>query len=474
MHPEPAHAREGFDDPAHPVPWTRRRFLTKSAMAVAGGVLFSCTHKSSVIPRVSDTVSTAIRTRWPIKRVIYVMLENRSFNNVFGMFPGVQGSKFGNLYGKEVTLRRCPEYLPGDLPHDRAGFLNDWNGGKQDGFGGGAWGDPWAYTVHDEHQLPNYWLWAKEYGLSDHFFSSAAGPSYPNHFYFIAGSSGGAIDNPENIGTRTLPDGAIFKSWGCDAVGDGVFVFVKDEHGNLTKHDTCFRFKTVGEQLDGIGVGWAFYSAVPGQSGYFWNAYNGIHDVFHDRAYWNAHMRPVDRLLKDIQAGSLPAVNWVTPRFQQSDHPPYSSAWAHNWVTDIVNGVMKSDLWQHTAIFVTWDEWGGFYDPVDPPLVDDVGLGFRVPLLSISPYTVRGVIDDKVGEFSTPLRFISDNWGLHPLTPRIAGSHNMEHTFDFTKPPRTPVIATERAKTFLKSAFQNPSIGYPHWPPGTVPTDFIP
>ncbi|HEV8564441.1 MAG TPA: alkaline phosphatase family protein [Actinomycetota bacterium] len=472
--PDPLHPGERFDDPDHPLPWTRRAFLQKSAMAVAGGVLFSCTHNGSVIPTVSDTVSTSIDTRWPIKRVIYLMLENRSFNNLLGKLPGVVGSSVGEKLGKEVRLNPCPEYLPGDLPHDLAAHLNDWAAGKQDGFGGGAWGDPWAYTIHDEQQLPNYWLWAKEYAISDHFFSSAAGPSYPNHFYFIAGQSGGTIDNPENIRTSTLEDGSTFKSWGCDAVGDDVFVFVKDGQGDLTKHNTCFTFRTVGEQLDEVDVSWAYYAAMPGQPGYFWNAYNGIHDVFHDSAYWNAHMRPVDRLLRDIRSGVLPAVTWITPRFQLSDHPPYSSAWAHNWVTDIVTEVMRSDQWEHTAIFVTWDEWGGFYDPVPPPAVDDIGLGFRVPLLTISPYASRGLVDDEIGEFSTPLRFISDNWGLVPLTPRIRKAHNMEHLFDFTRGPRPPVLATTKADTYLESPYQNPGVGYPGWPPGTMPQDFIP
>src|SRR4051794_7872709 len=216
----------------HPDPLTRRRFLSRSAMALAGGVLFSCTGGRTT-PRVSDSVSTAIETQWPIKRVIYVMLENRSFDNLFGRFPGVERTTVGNLAGVETPLAPCPEYLPGDLPHDRAAYLNDWASGRQDGFGGGAWGDPWAYTVHEPHQLPNYWMWAKEFAISDHFFASAAGPSYPNHYFFIAGSSGGVIDNPENIGTARTPDGGSFKSWGCDAIGDGVFVFTKDELGNL-------------------------------------------------------------------------------------------------------------------------------------------------------------------------------------------------------------------------------------------------
>ena len=103
---------------------------------------------------------------------------------------------------------------------------------------------------------------------------------------------------------------------------------------------------------------------------------------------------------------------------------------------DVVNALMRSDLWKDTALFLTWDEWGGFYDHVPPPQIDPYGLGFRVPLLTISPYTRRGVIDDELGEFSTPLRFIADNWGLPHLTPRIAKAHNMRHIFDFRAKPR--------------------------------------
>ncbi|TMK34026.1 MAG: twin-arginine translocation signal domain-containing protein [Actinobacteria bacterium] len=246
----------------HPLPVSRRRFLERSAMAVAGGALFSCTG-GKIIPHVSDTTA-AIQTRWPIKRVVYVMLENRSFDNLFGRFPGVEGTTIGLSKGAEVPMKRCPDWLPGDLPHDRAAALNCWNGGKQDGFANGAYGDPWAYTQFDGTEVPNYWHWAREYAISDHFFASANGPSYPNHFFFIAGTSGGAIDNPENIKTSPLDGGRQFKSWGCDAVGDAVFVFTLDEHGQLAKHGSCFDFRTVGEQLTHQGVDWTFYSAAAG------------------------------------------------------------------------------------------------------------------------------------------------------------------------------------------------------------------
>ncbi len=449
----------------HQLPISRRRFLTRSAMAVAGGVLFSCTG-GRVVPSVSDA-TPGIDTATPIKRVIYLMLENRSFDNLFGRFPGVTGTDVGVSYGKEVPLRKCPDWLPGDLPHDRAAFLNCMNGGKLDGFGNGIYGPEWAYSQMQESQIPNYWEWAREYAISDHFFASAAGPSYPNHFFFVAGSSGGVIDNPENIETRVDGD-KTFKSWGCDAYGEEVFVFVKDDVGNLAKHDTCFSFPTVGEQLTAKNIDWTFYSAVPGQTGYFWNAYNGIGPIFHTDQ-WHLHTRPVDNLVKDIQANDLPAVTWATPRFELSDHPPVSSGFTHNWVTDVVNALMKSDMWEHTALFVTWDEWGGFYDSVMPPEIDDIGLGFRVPLLTISPYTRRGLIDDELGEFSTPLRFISDNWGLDHLTPRIAKTHDMSHIFDFKAKPRAPQPSSKRAPTY-GSPWVFPT-DYPGWPAGTVPAD---
>lgn len=455
-------------DRGHPLPVPRREFLTRSALAVAGATLFSCTG-GRITPSVSDP-TPKVDTATPIKRVVYLMLENRSFNNLFGRFPGAVGTDVGVEWGREKPLIRCPDWLPGDIPHDRQAGLRCVNGGAMDGFGSGTYGSTYAYTIFDEDQIPNYWTWAREYALSDNFFASANGPSYPNHFFFVAGTSGGVIDNAENIQTRFDDDGTTFKSWGCDAYGDDVFVFTKDDTGNLTKHDTCFTFPTVGEQLSDIGVDWAYYSAAPGQTGYFWNAYNAISSVFHTDL-WHEHVRPVDDIVPDIEAGKLPAVTWITPRFELSDHPPFSTGHAHNWVSDIVNAIMRSDQWEHTAIFITWDEWGGFYDPVLPPAIDEVGLGVRVPLLTISPYTERGIIDSELGEFSTPLRFISDNWGLPYLTSRIRRTHGFEHVFDFGRRPREPVFGTTPAPAFGQNPFQWIGETYPSWEPGTDPVD---
>ncbi len=473
-HGAETHGARAYERSAHDRDprFSRRRFLRTSAFALAGATMYACTGggRKVAVSSPSPTASaTATDTRWPIKRVIYLMLENRSFDNLFGRFPGANGTIVGVKFGQEVPLLSAPHWLPGDIPHDRAAHLNNVNGGAYDGFAIGQFGDPWAYTTFDEEKVPVYWSWAREYVLCDRFFASVGGPSYPNHFFFVAGQAGGVLDNPENIETRVEEGGGRFKSWGCDAVGENVFVLVKDGQGNLTKHDSCFDFRTVPEQLEEAGVPWAYYSPSPTQSGYFWNALNGIAGVYHTDLWRPERIRPVDRLVEDIRGGRLPAVTWAVPRFELSDHPPESTCFAQNWTADVVNAVMESEGWEHTAIFITWDEWGGFYDHVPPPEVDQLGFGFRVPTLVISPYARKGYVDDAVGEFSSPLKFIEDNWGLPYLTERIANTHNFEHVFDFSRRPRRDARPARKIGTCYGTPWDYPGDDYPGWPEGTEP-----
>ena len=467
-------------DPAHPRPVSRRRFLERSALAVAGGVLFSCTG-GSVVPRVSPSSSPAMRadTKWPIKHVIYLMLENRSFDNLFGRFPGVNGATVGNMLGKDKPLLRLPRLAAGG-PAARPRLRRRGVRGRT----------PRQLRHRDLRRSRGptrsstgrrsraYWHYAREYALSDHFFSSVLGPSLPNHYFFIAGTSGGVVDNPENIGARDFPatvgqpGGGHFKSWGCDAVnqgGDDVYVMQMDKHGNESQHSSCFDFPTVGGQLTRAGLDWRYYAPLPGLSRLLLERLQrhrrGVPQRPVPRARAAQHRRPRRTSRRTI----CPPVTWAVPHFQLSDHPPSSSAFTHNWVMDVVDALMKSDLWESSALFLTWDEWGGFYDHVPPPQIDQVGLGIRVPLLTISPYARRGLIDDELGDFTTPLRFIADNWDLPHLTPRIAQTHNMEHIFDFKAKPRAPVPATTRAETF-GSPWTFPS-NFPDWPPGTVPAE---
>ena len=451
--------------------------MTRSAAAAAGVFLASCTgSKLSTSPTPRPTYGldpTKVDTRWPIKRVVYINLENRSFDHMFGKFPGANGVTVGVRDGAEVPLVAAPEWLPGDIPHDLTAWLESLNGGRMDGFALGTFGPYYSYSQFDEADIPAYWHWAREYVLSDNFFASAAGPSYANHLWWIAGSAGGVIDNPENIEVKRTPDPnggepLQFKSWGCDAYGEDVFVLVRDEVGNVTKHGTCFRLRSYGEELSERDIDWASYSADPYQAGYIWQGYSAIDGVFHNKELWDEHIWPVDDLFRDIEANALPSVTWVTPRFQLSDHPPFSTKHAHNWIVDIVNRIMESAMWDHTAIFITWDEWGGLYDHVEPPRLDAWDVGFRVPLLMISPYARRGLIDTEVGDFTAPLRFVADNWDLPYLSERVRKMHGFEHVFDFGKPPRKP---SPGSKVRATNKFYDFPMDYEGWPEGIEPLE---
>ena len=161
-------------------------------------------------------------------------------------------------------------------------------------------------------------------------------------------------------------------------------------------------------------------------------------------------MFPVDRVVEDIRAGRLPPVTWIAPRFELSEHPEYSLCHGENWSTDVIDAIMRSPMWNHTAIFLTWDDYGGFYDHVPPPQVDRMGLGIRVPMLLISPYARHGHVSHELGEFSSVLRFIEDNWGLRTLTHRVGRRRRCCRRSTSTKSPvrrcRCPVGRTARGR----------------------------
>jgi phospholipase C len=415
-----------------------------AAQAAGAALLAACTSGGSAAggrafptyrPPEQDAVA-ALDTRWPVKRVVYLMLENRSFDHLFGRFPGVEGTSVAVSDGRDFQMPLAAQWEAGDLPHDYVAMDLDVHGGRMDGFAQDDLSRYFAYTQHDEAGIPNYWHWAREFVLCDNVFASAVGNSYPQHLFFVAGSSAGTFTSPSGVGT-SYRDGIPYKSWGCDGA-EGSYQRVRDADGTTHRHAPCFDLPTVGDQLSDRGVDWRYYSPRFDQVGYIWNPLTAIGRYIHDPELWNRHVALTDDVVADARDGNLPAVTWIVPRFELSHHPPYSTCFSHNWVTMLVNAVMRSPVWHHTAIFVTWDEWGGFYDHVAPTHLDQVGLGLRVPMLVISPYARRGFVDHALGEFSTPLRFLSDNWGLTPLTDRIARTHNFEHVFDFRAGPREP------------------------------------
>jgi len=375
--------------------------------------------------------ASSIATRWPIKHVVFVIKENRTFDNLFGTFPGANGTSVGMDDGRARPLVRGTDgRTSSDIPHCYTCALQAWHKGKMDGFDITPSADKWAYTQLHRDQLPNYWAWAKRFVLGDNFFASAQGPSFPNHLFTIAAQSGGAHDNPRR-------DGFFSNSFGCDAPSQEK-VLVYDSEGNEKAVPPCFDFQTEGDLLNAAAIPWAYYAATETQRGYIWSAYSAISRYREHPARWNRHMFPVDQVVRDIEANSLPPVTWITPRFELSEHPEWNFCYGENWTTQVVDAIMRSQMWKDTAVFIVWDDYGGFYDHAPPPQVDDFGFGIRVPMLLISPYAREGVVDHHLGEFSSILRFIEDNWGLSQLTHRDRDADNMSYDFDFSQTPRPP------------------------------------
>jgi phospholipase C len=214
-------------------------------------------------------------------------------------------------------------------------------------------------------------------------------------------------------------------------------VTIVDSEGHEKQVQPCFDFATEGDLLTKAGIDWAYYAAEPDQLGYIWSAYSAIRHI-RETQEWHRHVHPADDLIDDIRKGRLPPVTWISPRYEVSEHPQYNFCAGENWSTAVIDALMRSSMWKSTAIFVTWDDYGGFYDHVPPPQIDGFGLGIRVPLLVISPYARRGYLDHAVGEFSSVLRFIEDNWGLSQLTRRDRRAMDLSYDFAFDRSPRPP------------------------------------
>ena len=237
-----------------------------------------------------------------------------------------------------------------------------------------------AYTTAYPGQLPAYWGWAKHYELMDHTFSSGDTSSFPNHLYTVAAQAAGSVDGP-NFGVE---------NWGCD--GPAALRVPVIRHGRLVKVAPVLldRLDRCG-QLDRRGIPWSEYGPPENAHGYGWVAYDAVKPIRESSVV--RPPRPPARLAaSDLRQGYLGAVTWIVPPYNRSDHPGGASLCdGENWTADVINQIMHMPDWRHTAIVLTWDEWGGFYDHVAPPQPDRFGLGMRVPMLVISPWAKRGV-----------------------------------------------------------------------------------
>jgi phospholipase C len=372
-----------------------------------------------------------------IHHIIWILQENHSFDNYFGTYPGADGIPPGTclpvLPGSSDCVR--PFHMPAGMP--ACDLSHDWqpahaadDNGKMDGF---VWAEGSSYTMGylDGRDIPNYWQYARHYVLADRFFSSLAGPSLPNHVYTVAAQSGGLITNVcssdheiEELKSITDdPDGFSFASMASELARSGISwkYYVETNAAPPKVSDPCHVFNPSPHQMG------------------LWNPLPGFKGV-RDSPDLMAHLVDLSEYSRDLEQGTLPAVSWIVPDFQDSEHPPAPVQQGMWYVTRLVNALMESRYWADSAIFLTWDDYGGFYDHVPPPTVDAYGYGPRVPLLIISPYAKPGAITHQAGDFTSMLRFIEERFDLPYLTARDHYAGDMSEAFDFNQAPIAPLV----------------------------------
>ena len=378
-----------------------------------------------------------------------IVQENRTFDDLFNGFRGADTVRVGLKHdGTQQTLTAIKLDPTKDWPHSHSAWLTDYDNGKMDGWDivklqSGTLTGTGPYTYVRTADTVPYWTMATQYTLGDRMFQSNTGPSYPAHLYLIAGQALSTISNPG------------FAPWGCDTPGQTTGTILPSGKTG-PKISTCFDVPTIGDLMDTAGVSWRYYAPAVGMAGVQWSAYDSIKHIRFGTDWSRDVISPETSVITDIQDGILANVTYVTPNSQNSDHGgdsklPYGPA----WVASIVDAVGNSQFWNSTAIFVVWDDFGGYYDHVAPLREDYMGLGGRVPLLVISPYAKHGYVSHVQHEFGSILRFIEETFGLPSLGTTDARSDDFADCFDFTQNP--PAFSNIPHGTFAPDVMWQPA-----------------
>ncbi|HLQ30854.1 MAG TPA: alkaline phosphatase family protein [Ktedonobacteraceae bacterium] len=373
----------------------------------------------------------------PIKHVVIIMMENHSFDNFFGRFPGATGVN---------NLPRASDPFTSDIDHSGPYTRAAIDGGKMDEF------TQQGQVQYTQADIPTYWAYAQQYGLGDNFFSSIESSSTPNHMAMEAAQSGG-ID-------------VTITSQGCGAPSYTEF-HSRNQQGTEYWAPPCYNINSMPNLLTQNGISWRNYAVTQSwdPSLLIKNLYGSPNDIHSSTQF-----------VKDVQNGNMATVSWITPPGgDSSNHPPATLPGGENFVATQINAVMNSQYWNSTAIFLTWDEFGGLYDNVAPPQEDGVGLGPRVPLIVISPYAKPGYISHQQSEFSSFLKFIEENWSLPNLGQRDALSQTgdlmdyfdfgqtqptlIEPQLNFTQTLRTPSYGDGKGSASSVTSALTPLVG---------------
>ncbi len=398
-------------------------------------------------PGPGSSAEQIAQARDHIKHIVFLIKENRTYDNLFGRFPRGDGATHGTACdGSTVRLQRAKDREP-DFGHSFTDGIAAINGGAMNCFASGG------YVTYAQADIPNYWAYAERFVLADRFFSSVYGPTGIEHLWTFASQSDRFVDHvrPGQIGSGRReycddPEETAY-SFPHMARPEQERIYRLEEEGpngtqairgSFVSRWPCFDVKVLPDLLDRAGRSWKEYR---GENQWV-QPLRLVRHVRFSSMYRN--VVPDSQFVDDLHAGTLPSVSWLTPGFPLSDHPPKSICDGENWSVSVLNQIMSSKYWSSTAVILTWDDFGGFYDHVPPPHLDLYGLGPRVPALIISPWAKRGVVDHQSMEFASVLRFIETIFDLPPLTSRDANTNDMLSAFDFTQRPQPGLILHER------------------------------
>lgn len=478
-----------------PIPWRKTKKekipMRKASWLVAISVVL-CSAAS-----LAQSTASAPEGIHKIRHIIIIMQENRSFDSYFGTFPGADGfpTKDGAFTVCNPDLRTGQCMSPyhdtndsnGGGPHASAASIESIDNGKMDAFVIAAERSrkdcqaaadpscahspsPDVMGYHDGRDIPNYWAYAQTFVLQDHMFTPSSSWSLPAHLYELSAWSAyctrhddpmsctGALDAPGAVPDDTFRRGTP----------------AGRERNGPVGTEPVYAWTDLTYLLHKYNVTWGYY-VVPGGPGCrgdtlsekfctpeIWNPLPYFDTVKNDKQL--SFDQPLDNFYKQAHDGTLPSVSWIAPAFDVSEHPPALVSKGQSWVTGLINAVMQGPDWQDCAIFLAWDDWGGFYDHEPPPIVDENGYGLRVPAMVISPYARPHYIDHQILSFDAYLKFIEDDFmGGARLNPKNDGRPDprptvredvrilgdLQNDFDFNQAPLKPLVLSTHPATDL-------------------------
>ena len=431
-------ARPGSFPREPPSPLTSRSLAVLLVLLAVGGL---------ATPIIYEEVSrSATPSGWqdPIQHIVVLLMENRPYDNYFGTYCTQIGPNCPEM-GDGIPPGTCVPYDPqkgaqpcirpfpssqlwtNDLLHTWPSTARSVDGGRMDGFYIAEGSTPLPFGYYNGSSIPLYWDLAQEFALGDNFFSSALSYSLPNHWYLMAGQAPPMTFN-QTYTNATSPQAA---------------------HAYL---DAANRTRSVQDLLNqSPGVSWKYYDwSLPtyhdaiqifpyiGGAYAYWNPLAGRAESY--SSWYVNHFVPRSEIFGDAANGTLPSLSWVIPDYTFSDHPPANISRGESFVASVVDAIEQSPEWRSTALFLAWDDYGGFYDHVAPPALDGLGLSLRVPMIVVSPYTPPGRVVSSLGYLESLLHFMELRFELPCLTARDCGAPLPWGYFDFNQTPRAPIL----------------------------------